>query len=226
MRIPLFDIDGTLLTRKNPAHRDAFDYALKKIYQKPISVSQMITEGMIDNQILLDALKNHNVPDEVALEKLPIAINAMREYFETHKDSGTYNLLPGVTTILKILQSQHIHIGLLTGNVDDIGWGKMEKAGIKDYFSFGAFGNEAYKRVDLISVAIKRFNNDFNESMNEENFIIVADSLRDIECAHLGNLPIIAVATGAHSYEELKDAEADFVMNTLEDTAYFLKCLE
>ena len=151
IRFPLFDIDGTLVTGGNKVHHEAFDFALETIYDLPdASHDEIDIRGMIDSQILVEITKLHGITEEDAKQKLPQAMKAMVHYFERHKETGNHLLLEGVVDLLQTLAGKHIPIGLLTGNVEEIGWGKMELAGIRKYFSFGAFGNEALKRAELI----------------------------------------------------------------------------
>lgn len=55
-------------------------------------------------------------------------------------------LLPGVLELLQRLQARKdVAVGLVTGNLEPIGWAKMEALGIKGLFSqplFGGFGTD------------------------------------------------------------------------------------
>ena len=227
MKIPLFDIDRTLLEGGNRAHSLSFDYALKTVFEMPeASKSEIKTDGMIDTQILIEVLKLHNYPVGKAKEKMKKATAAMEEYYHQHLHDGKWILLPGVVNILTVLREKGVPLGLLTGNVESIGWHKVEQAGIKDFFSFGAFGDSAYKRVDLIDVAYKRAKKILEQKVSRDDFFIVGDSPLDISCAQLGGIPVIAVASGNFSVEELALAGADVVLHSLEDTKGFMKFIE
>jgi len=71
MKIPLFDIDGTLIEGDNKAHNDSFDWAFKTVFGlTDASKSEIQTDGMIDTQIIIEVLKLHNIPKETAKEKM------------------------------------------------------------------------------------------------------------------------------------------------------------
>ena len=46
-------------------------------------------------------------------------------------------------------------LGLVTGNLTGIGWRKLERAGLRGYFRFGAFGEMAKSRAGLAKLAIR-----------------------------------------------------------------------
>src|SRR5579884_1875009 len=103
-RIPLFDIDWTLLEGGNKVHNSAFDYALHTVYNlRDASMDEIVPHGMIDTQILMEVLKLHGVSEQDAKTKIPQAIDAMKEYFMQHQDDGRCIALPGVKQLLEEL---------------------------------------------------------------------------------------------------------------------------
>lgn len=227
MRIPLFDIDHTLLVGGNTAHEAAFQHALTTVYNLPhASKAELRTDGMIDTQILLEVIMRHGISEEEGRAKMDEATGAMADYYKAHADEGTCVPLPGVVAILRRLEKEGVPSGLLTGNVESIGWGKMERAGLRNYFSFGAFGNLAFRRADLIPVAHTRAEKALGRAFPVTDLFIVGDSPRDIACAQDGGIPVIAVATGAASTDELAAAGADLVLPSLEDQAAFFAFLQ
>lgn len=218
-KIPLFDIDWTLLRGGeigNMIHHQASDYALHTVYNQPTAFQKEATaQGKIDTQILVEVLKLHGVSEEEAKNKMPEALKAMKEYFYAHADEGTYIPMPGVVDLLSDLKEWNIPLGLLTGNTAEIGWEKLRRAGIKDYFSFGAFGSMAFKRVDLIETARKEASKALGQELLIHNFVIVGDSPLDIACARDGGIPVIAVGAGHYKSHEL--AHADLTLESLEE---------
>src|SRR5258708_13920464 len=63
---------------------------------------------------------------------------------------------PGVAPLLAKLTRRGILLGLVTGNLTRIGWRKLERAGLREYFRFGAFGEMASTRAVLARLAIRR----------------------------------------------------------------------
>lgn len=227
-KIPLFDVDWTLLEGANKAHYGAFDFALHTVFNQPEAFkSEVKGEGKIDTQILMEILKLHGVSEEQAKNKMPQAIKAMAEYFIAHADEGHFVPMPGVKELLSSLKAKRLPLGLLTGNVEEIAWEKVKRAGIGDYFTFGAFGGLAYKRVDLIPIAKEGLEKILGTKIPMGRFVIVGDSPLDIACAKAGNIEVIAVAAGV--YKEHHLSEADLVVNSLEEKdkiINFLKLLK
>lgn len=216
-KIPLFDVDWTLLKGKNPAHLNAFDYALHTVYQLPASatVQDHLYEGKIDSQILMEVAQQYGVSEKQSKEKIYDAMDATVDYFMKHVSEGHYDLMSGVKELLEELKALDIPVGLLTGNIEEIGWKKIEIAGIRAYFIFGGFGSLAFKRVDLIPIAKKRLEEILGEEIALERFVIIGDSPLDIACAKAGNIQVIAVAAGDYKKHHL--SEADLVVESLEE---------
>lgn len=226
-KIPLFDIDWTLLRgteANNQVHFDAYDYAFQTIYRLPKGVRKgFFVQGKIDPQILIEIAVLNGVSEEEAKKKVDDAMTTMVSYFREHLDEGNYQVMPGVKNLLDELKSQDIPIGLLTGNIEEIGWEKLSKAGIKDYFEFGAFGSMALKRVDLIPLAQKRAEEIYKIDIPLQCFVIVGDSPLDIACARDGGISVIAVGAGHFKVHDL--SEADLVVESLEEKDKILRFL-
>lgn len=226
-KIPLFDIDWTLLKGGdigNKIHHEAFDFALSTVYKEPTaSQSEGTGQGKIDTQIMIDTLKLHGVTEDMAKIKMPEALEAMKKYFFQHADEGTFEPMPGAIELLDELKKRDIPLGLLTGNVTEIGWEKLKRAGIADYFSFGAFGSMAFRRVDLIAIAAQEASKVLGRKVEISELVIVGDSPLDIACARDGGIPVIAVGAGSFKSHEL--AHADLTLESLEEKNKFLKFL-
>lgn len=225
--IPLFDIDWTLLVGGelgNKIHSDAFDFALHTVYNQPTaSKNEAMTQGKIDTQILIEVLKLHEVSEEEAKAKMPEALDAMTSYFREHAAEGHFEPMPGVIDLLTVLKEKNVPLGLLTGNTAKIGWEKLERAGIKDYFSFGAFGSMAFKRVDLIEIARQDAVKVLGIDIPIHSLVIVGDSPLDIACARDGGIRVIAVGAGHHKSHEL--THADLTVDSLKEKDKILKFL-
>src|SRR5262249_42254311 len=97
-----------------------------------------------------------------------------------------------------------------TGNLTKIGWRKLERAGLRDYFRFGAFAETAKTRAGLARSAIREARR--NGWIERETPIsLVGDSPADIIAAHRNRIRAIAVATGLPPDEELV-AEGPYIV--------------
>jgi phosphoglycolate phosphatase len=221
MRIPLFDVDWTLITggsEHDRPHFAAYDEALRSVYHVPeASISEITPHGMIDTQILVELLGRHGVPEEQARARMPEALRAMATYFHAHEQEGRYEALPGVRPLLATLRERGVPLGVLTGNIEGIGWRKLELAGLRDAFCFGAFGDMAYTRPELIPIAAERARADCQMEAPPAELVLVGDSPLDVACARSGGVAIVAVASGVYSREDLRAAGADLVVGSLDE---------
>jgi phosphoglycolate phosphatase len=217
MKIPLFDIDGTLIKTDSPINNDVFAYAAKKVYGIDAYHTEINPEGMTDNQILTEILMLHGLTAEEVKGKITEEIQAVTDYAREHMDEIKLEVLPNVKELLKELKYKQIPMGVLTGNVEGLAWTKLERAGIRDFFDFGAFGSQAFKRVELVELVRKNAEKALNKTFQIQDFIIVGDTPRDIWCARDAGMKVVIVATGLSPFEELAEEKPDLLVRTLED---------
>jgi phosphoglycolate phosphatase len=217
MKIPLFDIDGTLVKTDSPINNDVFAYAAKKVYGIDAYHTEINPEGMTDNQILTEILKLHGLTEKQVKQRIEQNIQVVTDYAREHKDEIKLEVLPGVKNLLTKLKNKQIPMGILTGNVEGLAWTKLERAGIKEFLDFGAFGSQAYRRIELVEIAKKNAEKALRRTFRTEDFMIVGDTPRDIACAREAGIKVIIAATGIFSYEELVKEQPDLLVHTLED---------
>lgn len=224
MIVPLFDLDCTLLEGGNAAHEESFSEAFRVVYGVEASPHDVETQGKVDSQIILEALALRGIPSTDAAPLLPEAVRVMETYFRAHEDEASYTLLSGAAEAIAYFRTRGAPAGVLTGNVAGIGWRKCEKAGIRGVLDFGAFGDEALRRPDLVPLAQARAC--ACARIGELcDFAIIGDTPLDIACAKQAGVRSIGVASGRHSLAELRASGADAVISTLEDIASAVRAL-
>lgn len=217
MKIPLFDIDGTLFKTGGQLHQDAFNHAFLNVYGVPAKQRDINPEGMTDRQVIVEVLKLRGMTPEETRLKIPKATEYMKRYFEEHKNEAKPEVLPGVRDFLTKLKAENIPMGVLTGNVEGIAWTKIERAGLRSFFDFGAFGSQSEIRAELVEIARKNAEKVLGRSFQTQDFAIVGDTPKDIKCARDTGIQVVAVATGIFSFEELVEEKPDLTVQTLED---------
>jgi phosphoglycolate phosphatase-like HAD superfamily hydrolase len=95
-----------------------------------------------------------------------------------------------------------------------IGWIKVERAGLREWFRFGGFSDHFPDRSDLVGQAAKKAR---ELAGAQASVCVVGDTPRDIQAAHANSLPVIAVATGHFSFDELREYRPEVCTTTLAD---------
>ena len=106
--------------------------------------------------------------------------------------------MPGVLSMLAYLKSRGKLLGVATGNLEQIGWLKIEIAGLRDWFTFGGFSDRHAVRSDMIA---KRSPQREDWPATHVKVCVVGDTPSDIAAAKANGLPTIAVATGVYPYQ-------------------------
>jgi len=223
-KLVLFDIDKTL-TYGVKSHRAAFHGAFEKIYGVKTTVDIIDHGGMTDQQIVIEVLKKKGLSEKQIKAKLPECRNFMIEKFKQAAKREKIYAIAGAKELLEELKKREdVLLGLVTGNLEPIGWEKLRKAGLAHYFSFGAFGSDAIERSDLVKIAIRRAQKNYGFAKKGKVFLF-GDTPRDVEAGKKANAITIGVATGNFSSEVLKKAGADFVVENLSEKEKILEII-
>lgn len=222
-KLVLFDIDKTL-TKSSKGHREAFRNAFIKVYGVDTGIDIINPDGMTDTQIIIDVMKKVGLGEQEVRSKLAECIQAMSEYFEGAVVNEEISTLEGVPSLLEELKRQGVLMGLVTGNLEAIARGKLEKAGIDHYFEVGGFGSDNTDRVELVRKAVKDAETRF-AFPKEGQVFLVGDTPKDIAAGKEAGVATIGVATGAFSKEQLSGAGANFAVENLNDKSRIFEIL-
>jgi len=214
----LFDIDGTLLLCGKQI-RPLFVNALKEAFGDGLEIRRpdgYQFAGKTDPQIALDLLSWTGMPRKDVLARLP---QVQRLYFESLEAGLAVDgmrLMPGVVPLLERLAARgDVVLGLLTGNWCRGAEIKLSRFDLGRFFPFGAFGDDAVDRRDLVPVALLRATEAVGREFEPEEVWIVGDSLLDVDCAQAAGVRSLAVATGFTALEELRAAGPDYAFADL-----------
>jgi len=219
----LFDIDKTLI-KSSTGHAAAFSEGFKKVYGIESNIDVINHSGMTDQQIIIEVLKKKGLNEEQILPKINECMKVMLDYFDSIKDSVEVKVLIGVPKLLEELKNQNFLIGLVTGNLEPIGRGKMRKANLNHYFKLGGFGSDDISRTKLVKLAIKRAEENFDFQYNN-NVFLFGDAPQDMNAGYEAGIIIIGVTTGIFTKEDLENAAADYVVDNLQDTQKILSII-
>lgn len=210
----LFDIDGTLLRRAGPHHREALVAAVRRVTGFESTTEDVPVQGMLDRDIVTAMLGNAGATAGYIRRYMPsIVSQAQRIYAKTCPDLRR-KVCPGARMLLYRLSRRGVVMGLVTGNLTSIGWKKMERAGLRRYLRFGAFAELSRDRAGLVRIAIRHARRE--GWINRASPIaLVGDHPNDIRAARANGVRSIAVATGMVGAEELAEHSPDVLVPDL-----------
>lgn len=218
LRVVLWDVDGTLVSAGG-AGRRAFERAVEE-FVGPFdgALREMRLDGMTDRLIVREALtllgRPHTEPfcDELLARYV--------EHLRTEIDGPGFRVLPAVEEALAALRAARRPFGLCTGNVAEGARLKLAKGGLDGYFEWGAgaiggFAADGEAREDVVAAALRRSSARLGHAVPGADALIVGDTPRDVSAAHRHGCPVLAVATGRFSVEELRAAGAEWAVPSL-----------
>ena len=219
-RAYLFDIDGTLMRHRDRVHVDAFFESVRGVMGRELALDGVTLAGNTDPGILRDAFRLAAVEDNVWRPHREDLLKAMCVHVTARRAEMLWSVMPGVEAVLEHLKAKGALLGVATGNLESIGWIKIENAGLREWFRFGGFCDRFDARADMIAHAAEQaralLENDGAGDAAQATVCVVGDTPFDIEAARANGLPTIAVATGRYSFDALMEHKPEACTTTLE----------
>jgi len=210
----LFDIDGTLLLSRDRVHMDSIATGVKRVTGFEITLAGVSFHGNTDTGILREACSRAGIPADVVDRQIEAILVAMCDNVTERRAELDPILMPGVKEALNHLAGRGALLGVATGNLELIGWIKIEVAGLREWFRFGGFSDRFPVRSELIGHAARKAR---DLAGADARVCVVGDTPRDIEAARANRLPVIAVATGHFDFEALLALQPDACTTSLAD---------
>jgi phosphoglycolate phosphatase len=211
----LFDIDGTLIRGAGPHHKQALIEGIRKVTGRSATLDGIETAGALDRDLIASMLRASGESDRRIRMKLSqIMLECQNSYAANCTADLTPFLCPGVADTLADLKSRGAAFGLVTGNLSAIGWKKVELAGVRPYFSVGAFAEDGRTRTRLGRVAAYRAAK-LGLITKASRIFLIGDHANDVAAAKANGYHSIAVATGVTPFEELAAAKPDTLVRHL-----------
>jgi len=212
----LFDIDGTLVRRAGPHHRQALVEGVRRVTGLETTTEGIPVQGMLDPDIVTAMMQRAGARAPQIRRALPEICRAAERYYLRTCPPLEGKHCPGVPPLLERLTRRGILTGLVTGNLTRIGWRKLERAGLRGYFRFGAFGEMARTRTGLAKLAIRQARGE-GWIGRSAPISLVGDSPNDVLAARGSGARAIAVATGLTPASELDALGPDFLLRNLRE---------
>ena len=91
-------------------------------------------------------------------------------------------------------------MGVASGNLETIGWRKIEVAGLRDFFTFGTFADDCELREQVFRAGMEKVRAQIGAGAR---VCFVGDTPQDVLAAKKVGAQVIAVCTGIFKAEEL-----------------------
>jgi phosphoglycolate phosphatase-like HAD superfamily hydrolase len=210
----LFDIDGTLLRSRDRIHFNSFAASVQRVTGFEITLAGILLHGATDTAILREACQQAGIPAEVMEQRMETILEAMRHAVAEQRQEMELIRMPGVEQVLDHLARKGALLGVASGNLEAIGWIKIEQAGLREWFRFGGFSDHFSVRPELIGQAALKAREMAGKGAG---VCVVGDTPRDIEAARANFLSVISVATGNYSFDELHRLQPEVCASSLAD---------
>jgi phosphoglycolate phosphatase len=196
----LFDIDGTLLITRDGVHRNALHRAMREAYQVDTTIDGIAYHGKTDLGILRAALERVGISGNRFEANLPNALEIVCRDVSANASRVTPTLCSAIPDVLVELKTAGKLLGLASGNLESVGWLKVEAAGLREFFSFGCFSDAHEDRADIFRQGVTEVRRRLGESAQ---VYFVGDTPEDVKAARLAGSKIVAVCTGVFKADEL-----------------------
>jgi phosphoglycolate phosphatase-like HAD superfamily hydrolase len=212
----LFDIDGTLLRRAGPHHRQALEHAVFAAGRRCASTDGIPVQGMLDGDILACMMRSAGLTRAEQRALMPEVMRLAQSWYVRRCPDLRPRVCPGVRSTLRALRRRGALLGLVTGNLSRIGWKKMERAGLREHFHFGAFAEQGATRTQLARLAVRQARRE-GWIARSAPVALVGDHPNDIAAARGAGLRSVAVGTGLVGLEELRTHRPDLLLADLRE---------
>lgn len=214
--IALFDVDKTLID-KSYVHEMAFSYAFRKLYGVMADVHMINFHGKTDPQIMREVLQLLEIDENQIRMKSEDFLKCLSSYVRQNIEKEKIRLIEGVNDFLLHLDKIGIPMGLVTGNLQEIAFLKLKRAGIVNYFKFGGFGSDSPDRRSLVRIAVQRA----RELGYHGPPVVFGDTPHDMEAGKHVNAINVGISAGYYNRDDLLDAGADYVFSDFTEKGIF-----
>jgi len=201
--VVLWDIDGTLVTHAD-SPRDRHAHAVSTVLGRDVE-RLPAGIGKTDRQILIELFADH-IPSDAEIEQAFAVIDDVTAQ-DMLTDPST--AIAGTNEALIELAGAGADHSVLTGNSPRRARLKLEAAGLAEHIDFdsGFYGHIHSTRMELVADAAQRLS--LQDGVRP---VIVGDTPLDILAGHASGIPVIAVATGIYSVDELREHRPSVVV--------------
>jgi phosphoglycolate phosphatase len=211
----LFDIDGTLLVTGG-AGRVAWQRAFRELHEVDANIDEHTKAGMTDPEIAEIVFREVIGRDGSESERAEAIAAYLGHLDDAVKESSGYRVMPGIEALLPRLAGEGVLLGIVTGNIESAAHIKLTRGNLNRFFTFGGYGSDSRDRTELTKKALERGGVIAGSPLDPTATIAVGDTPRDVIAGHGAGIRVVGVATGNYTVEELREADADWQIESVE----------
>ena len=217
MKKVLFDLDGTLINSQEGITKGV-QYALREY----LGIDEPDLESLrcfIGPPLALMFDQKYHVPSE----KIEPTVAKYREYYDSI-GMNECELYPGVKETLTHLKQKGYVIGLASSKPERNCVQILQNKGVADYFDYivgASIGPERREKVLVLEEAFHRMG-----VTDREEVVLIGDTKYDAVGAVKAGIDCVGVTYGFGTREELLEAGAVAVFDTLEEVEAYLDGIE
>ncbi|HET6998082.1 MAG TPA: HAD family hydrolase [Solirubrobacterales bacterium] len=212
----LFDIDGTLLVTGG-AGQVAWQRAFRELHEVDANIDEHTKAGMTDPEIAEIVFREVIGRDGSEAERAEAITAYLGHLDDAVKESSGYRVMPGIEALLPRLAGTGTLLGIVTGNIESAAQIKLARGDLNRFFAFGGYGSDSRDRTELTKKALERGAVVSAAPLDPEATIAVGDTPRDVKAGHGAGIRVVGVATGNYTVEQLREADADWALPSVED---------
>jgi phosphoglycolate phosphatase len=209
-----FDIDGTLLVTRDLVHWNALHQAMLEAYGVDTTIQGIPYHGMTDLSILRAALVREGIVDGAFELALPKALEVVCREVDMNRAAIVPEVCRGVPELLQELRAQGRLLGVASGNLETVGWHKLEAAGLREFFSFGCYSDRSETRAGIFQAAVNHVRGVLGPRART---CFIGDTPADVSAAREIGAQIVAVATGTFNVDQLSACGPDLCIACCEE---------
>ncbi|MEU6230811.1 haloacid dehalogenase-like hydrolase [Streptomyces sp. NPDC047042] len=225
----LWDIDRTLLY-VGDIDRQVYRETFAEIVGRPAKRLPARGTGVTMPLAIRSLLLDNGVPEADVPGLVPRMVELLPQRLAAHADDLREQgvLLPGAVAALKAVHAQPGYVPtVVTGNLKPNALLKLKAFDLDEFLDteVGGYSSDNDHRPALVAVAQERTRAKYGTVFTRSNTVIIGDSLEDVRTGLEGGAPVIGVASGKTTADELASAGADLVLDNLESVPQLLDAI-
>lgn len=209
-----FDINGTLIERD--ARTDLpFEEAINTLLNVTNALDGVNTAARSDKDVFIEVLSKRKIDfSEPLFEEL---LSLYKSKLEAYKTTDVWRENVDAVSFVKSLVNlkASVDLALITGELSMGAQYKLEKIGIYTFFPVGGFGEDGLTRFEIAECALKKAKSHYGSVYDK--VIVIGDTVLDIQTARHIGAKAIAIATGAHTKDQLAEYTPDLLIETFSE---------